>query len=99
MSSRHLENETLVLDLVEWIGERARPYPEVMDAWQTSCPRLPIWEDALEHGFVTRERLAGDGPVVSVTESGRNFLERERPRWIRRHPSPERPRAECDQRT
>jgi len=25
---------------------------DVMDAWHTSCPRLPIWEDANDRGFV-----------------------------------------------
>lgn len=36
--------EPLVLDLMEWIGRTPRPYPEVMEAWRTSCPRLPVWE-------------------------------------------------------
>lgn len=79
MTARQLENKTLVLDLVEWIGDRPRPYDDVMAAWQTFCPRLPIWEDALEHGFVTRQRLEGNGPIVLVTDSGRSFLHRERP--------------------
>ena len=79
MSAEVLENKTLVLDLVEWIGDRPRPYAEVMDAWQTSCPRLPIWEDALDHGFVARQRSAQDGSIVLVTASGRRLLRRERP--------------------
>ena len=58
MTSRRLENRTLVLDLVEWIGDRPRPYADVMAAWQTSCPRLPIWEDALRlrHPAAPRRR-------------------------------------------
>ena len=35
--------EALVVDLLEWIGPRTRAYPEVMEAWRTSCPRLPVW--------------------------------------------------------
>ena len=38
--------DALVLDLLEWIGPAPRPYDEVLDAWRTSCPRLPVWEEA-----------------------------------------------------
>ncbi|MBT8484006.1 MAG: hypothetical protein HKO59_07820 [Phycisphaerales bacterium] len=61
--------DALVLDLLEWIGPGPRPYSEVMDAWRTSCPRLPVWEEANERGFI-RQHRAPDGRVVSVTESG-----------------------------
>jgi len=44
--------DTLILDLLEWIGPGHRAYTEVMDAWRPSCPRLPVWEDANERGFV-----------------------------------------------
>lgn len=33
--------DALVRDLLEWIGPMPRPYAEVMEAWRTSCPRLP----------------------------------------------------------
>jgi hypothetical protein len=73
-----LENKALVLDLLEWLASKARSYAEVMDAWRTSCPRLPIWEDAIDLGFVVN-RHAGSGLVVEVTEAGRTFLAAERP--------------------
>ena len=38
--------DALILDLLEWIGPDSRPYPEVIGAWRTSCPRLPVWEEA-----------------------------------------------------
>jgi len=38
--------ESLILDLLEWLVKRDRSYEEVMDVWRTSCPRLPVWEDA-----------------------------------------------------
>jgi D-3-phosphoglycerate dehydrogenase len=79
MTVRTLENPTLVLDLLEWVGDSARSYGEVMDAWQTSCPRLPIWEDALESGFVRRFRDDEVGASVVVTPEGRRFLRGERP--------------------
>jgi len=38
--------EALILDLADWLACRDRTYEEVMDAWRTSCPRLPVWEEA-----------------------------------------------------
>jgi len=71
--------DSLILDLLEWIGSRRRPYAEVMDAWRTSCPRLPVWEEANERGFVACRRREG-GRVVSLTTLGRRFLAAHRPR-------------------
>ena len=42
--------DALILDLLEWVGPAPRPYAEVMEAWRTSCPRLPVWEDANDRG-------------------------------------------------
>ena len=66
--------DPLVLDLVEWIAREPRIYSEVIATWRTSCPRLTIWEDALDHGYVSRQTVAGAGVVVTVTEQGENFL-------------------------
>jgi DNA-binding PadR family transcriptional regulator len=73
-----MENKALVLDLLEWVAKQPRPYDEFMDAWRTSCPRLPIWEDAVDHGLIVRVREDGAGEVVRVTEAGREFLREER---------------------
>jgi hypothetical protein len=64
----------LVLDLVEWVAKAPRPYADVLDAWRTSCPRLTVWEDAMERGLV--ERAGGDAssPVVVATPRGRELL-------------------------
>ena len=66
-----MDNEPLVLDFVEWVAASPRRYDEVMSAWQTSCPRLSIWEDSLDAHLV---RLQGD--IVYVTRRGSNFLKR-----------------------
>jgi hypothetical protein len=66
----------LVLDLVEWVASAPRPYGEVMDAWRTSCPRLAVWEDAVDRGLVIRERVAGGGVLVVATPAGLEALER-----------------------
>ena len=71
--------EALVFDLVEWVAKEPRSYAEMLDAWRTSCPRLTVWEDALERGLVLRKPVAGQGTFVIVTEAGRRFLDARRP--------------------
>jgi hypothetical protein len=66
--------DPLVLDLVEWVALEPRPYADVLDRWRTSCPRLTVWEDALDRGFVKRVPAAQLGAQVIVTESGEKFL-------------------------
>jgi len=72
--------EALVLDLLEWIGPRPRPYSEVIEAWRTSCPRLPVWEEATERGFVERQHHPSEGAFVTVTPLGSAFLREHRHR-------------------
>ena len=66
--------DPLVLDFVEWIAREPRLYAEVVGTWKTSCPRLTIWEDAADKGYVARETVAGTGLVVTVTEDGAKLL-------------------------
>ncbi len=72
-----MDNLPLVLDLVEWIAERPRSYDDVMNAWRTSCPRLSVWEDTLDAGFVS-VRFADGARIVAATESGKQFLRQNR---------------------
>jgi len=65
----------LVLDFLEWIAAGPRPYSEVMEAWRTSCPRLTIWEDAVDQGFVIVKDVAGLELLVDLTVVGHAFLE------------------------
>jgi hypothetical protein len=66
--------DPLVLDFVEWIAREPRLYAEVVGTWKTSCPRLTIWEDAADRGYVARETVDGLGLVVTVTEDGEKLL-------------------------
>ncbi|MGZ5876219.1 MAG: hypothetical protein ACXWKP_29470 [Bradyrhizobium sp.] len=66
--------DPLVLDFVEWIAREPRPYSEVIATWRTSCPRLTIWEDAADAGYVTRKTIRGCGAIVMVTEDGEKWL-------------------------
>jgi hypothetical protein len=66
--------DALVLDLVEWIGREPRLYSEVIETWRTSCPRLTIWEDAVDRGYVARQPGAGVGVRIAITVRGKQFL-------------------------
>ena len=66
--------ESLILDLLEWVANAERSYDEVMDAWRTSCPRFPVWEDANDRGLVAKQHLDGR-IVVKITPSGMALLE------------------------
>ncbi len=66
--------EPLILDLLEWIGPGFRPYAETLDAWKTSCPRLPVWEEANDRGLVERRRAPGHGSVVALSAAGRELV-------------------------
>ena len=62
--------DSLMLDLVEWLERRPRTYAEAMEAWRTSCPRLTVWEDAVDGGLVA---VMSDG-IVRATDYGRHRL-------------------------
>jgi hypothetical protein len=66
--------DALILDLLEWIGPRPKPYAEVLEAWRTSCPRLPVWEEANARGLLAHEHHEGVGTFVSVSASGLALL-------------------------
>jgi hypothetical protein len=72
--------EPLILDMLEWIGPRPRPYAEVIDAWRTSCPRLPVWEEANSRGFIDHLHELGARALVCVSAGGRAHLASQRPR-------------------
>ena len=75
--------DTLILDLLEWVGPEPRPYSEVMEAWRTSCPRLPVWEEANDRGLLDRTYVPDQGRLVSVSAEGSRFLGRHRPQSSR----------------
>ena len=70
--------DALILDLLEWIGPQSRPYAEVIDAWRTSCPRLPVWEEANARGYVVHEHREGCPARIAVSPAGRAVLDRHR---------------------
>ena len=57
------------LQLLAWIVERSPSYPETIEVWKTSCPRLSVWEDALADELVRVARGR-----VSLTTRGNDLL-------------------------
>jgi hypothetical protein len=66
--------DSLLLDLVEWVATRPRSYGELMDAWRTSCPRMPVWEEAVTRALVVRRTGESGEATVLVTPAGRAML-------------------------
>ena len=64
----------LTLDFLAWLAAAPRSYAEVMDTWRTSCPRLPVWEDAVDNGLVAQRHEPGRPAIVAVTAAGKKML-------------------------
>jgi hypothetical protein len=71
MSDPTLDN--LILDLLLWLASRDRSYQETIDVWRTSCPRLPVWEEANGQGLVGLEIVEGQ-EFVKLTRAGQKLL-------------------------
>jgi hypothetical protein len=63
----------LILDFLEWVATGPHPYADVMDRWRTSCPRLTVWEDAVDQGLVAIHQR-GNALVVEATPAGLRML-------------------------
>jgi D-3-phosphoglycerate dehydrogenase len=70
--------DTLILDLLEWMGPSPCPCAGVLEAWRASCPRLPVGEDADDRGMIARHRAPGRGAFVSVSAAGAEYLRKHR---------------------
>jgi hypothetical protein len=68
----------LTLQFLEWVASGPRTYGEAMDAWRSTCPRLSIWEDAIDAGLIAFEKgQAGEmrRTGVVLTRRGRDLLQ------------------------
>jgi hypothetical protein len=66
----------LLLDFLAWIASKQRSYAEVMEIWRTSCPRLTIWEDAVDGRYVVRQSNGTSEIIIAISPLGRSLLER-----------------------
>ncbi len=56
----------LTIQFLAWTACAPRTYAQAMDAWRTSCPRLPVWEDAVDAGLVEVESAPGKATAHSL---------------------------------
>jgi hypothetical protein len=65
----------LMLEFLSWISSRHRTYAEAMNAWQSTCPRHTIWEDAIIDGLIQLNRAETvHDPEVTLTPRGKAYL-------------------------
>jgi len=70
--------DLLMQQFLAWVAERPRSYAEAMEAWRSTCPRLSVWEDALDGGLVRLDGQASGpgagGMRVALTRRGQDRL-------------------------
>jgi hypothetical protein len=66
----------IMIQFLDWIADRPRRHADVMEAWRSSCPRFPVWEDARADGLVRQYGGENGDRRVELTERGRLALER-----------------------
>jgi len=72
----HESVSPLMLEFLTWVSTRRRTYTEAMEAWQTSCPRHTIWEDALIDGLIQVKTNAPQHEAeVTLTPRGEAILD------------------------
>ncbi|HEY7320225.1 MAG TPA: hypothetical protein VIE89_21860 [Candidatus Binatia bacterium] len=68
--------DPLMLQFLTWVASRDRTYAEAMEAWQTTCPRHTVWEDALINGFIQLQNKASQSwSEVKLTRKGKAILD------------------------
>jgi hypothetical protein len=61
-------------ELLAWLSEEPRTYPDAIDVWRTTCPQHSVWEDAVADRLVEVVRNGSQAHVV-VTSRGRSALD------------------------
>ncbi|MBM3643612.1 MAG: hypothetical protein FJX02_04605 [Alphaproteobacteria bacterium] len=67
----------IMIQFLEWVAARPRTHVETLDAWQSSCPRFPVWEDARDQGFVRQVGGEAGGRAarrVELSAAGRRAI-------------------------
>jgi len=65
----------LTWEFLTWVANRPRTYAEAMEARASSCPRNPVWDDALINGLIQVETAdTMNQSKVILTPFGRALL-------------------------
>ena len=70
--------DALMREFLDWLSSRPRTYDDVMEAWRTSCPRLTVWEDCVNAGYVQIVRHDSARSDVTLTSKGKAALKQDR---------------------
>jgi hypothetical protein len=69
--------DPLMLQFLAWVASRPRTYADCMQAWQTTCPRHTVWEDALIDGLIkVASADTQHQSEVTLTPRGKAILEK-----------------------
>jgi hypothetical protein len=70
----------LMQEFLIWVASRPRTYADAMQAWQSTCPRHTIWEDAVIDGFIqVKNNGTPHGSEVTLTARGRAIIQTVQP--------------------
>ncbi len=65
----------MMVQFLEWVAARPRRREDMLEAWQSSCPRFPVWEDARADGLIRQYGGEAGEHRVELTERGRAMLD------------------------
>jgi hypothetical protein len=69
----------LTIEFLAWISQRPRTYAQTLEAWQSSCPRNSVFEDALGDELIQIERAdTMDESKVTLTARGKLVMDHSR---------------------
>ena len=68
--------DLMMIQFLQWVAARPRRREDVLEAWQSSCPRFPVWEDARADGLVRQCGGEAGEHRVELPERGRAMLGR-----------------------
>jgi hypothetical protein len=63
-----------ILELLSWIADGPRAYPDAIEVWRTNCPQHSVWEDAIDEQLIEVVRNGSRASVV-VTARGQALLD------------------------
>jgi len=66
----------IMIQFLQWVAARPSRREDVLDAWQSSCPRFPVWEDARADGLIRQHGGEAGEHRVELTERGRAMIDR-----------------------
>ena len=62
------------VELLSWVSEQPRSYPDAIEVWRTNCPQHSVWEDALGEELIEVSRNGSQASVM-LTARGRAALD------------------------